>query len=113
VAAGLGRLAINLLTDLWLRMSLGVYAGLRRGWSEDDIAAALADLESRGLVASGALTPAGRKLRDEIEEQTDALEQPIIDAIGDDLDTTLRMIDTWSAAIADSGAFPPGTYQPA
>jgi hypothetical protein len=113
VAAGLGPVAINLLTELWLGMSLGLYTSLRRGWSEDDIAAALADLETRGLVASGELTPAGRKLRDVIEEQTDALEQPIIDAIGDDLDTTLRTIDAWSAAVADSGAFPRGTYQPA
>ena len=112
VTAGLSPAAINLLTELWLGMPLGAYTAMRRGWFEDDINAAVSHLEARGLVAAGEITPAGRRLRDDLEDQTDALEQPIIDAIGDDLEPTLRALDTWSAALADSGAFPPGTYRP-
>jgi hypothetical protein len=69
-------------------------------------------LEARGLLAAGEITPAGRKLRDDLEDQTDALEQPILDAIGDDFDATVQALDQWSATIAAAGAFPPGTYQP-
>jgi hypothetical protein len=63
-------------------------------------------------VASGEITPAGRALRDELEDRTDALEQPIVDAIGDDFEPTVRALDAWSGAVAATGAFPPGTYVP-
>ncbi|MGH8990247.1 MAG: SCO6745 family protein [Acidimicrobiia bacterium] len=113
LAAGLGPVGINVLTELWMGMPLGVYTALRRGWSEADIAAAVAGLERRGLVAAGEITPAGRELRDEIEDRTDALQQPVVDAIGDDFEALVGALHTWSAAIAGTGAFPPGTYQPA
>jgi hypothetical protein len=112
VSAGLSPVAVNVLTELWLGMPLGGYTTLRRGWSEADIAAAVAHLEARGLVSSGEITPAGREFREELEVRTDVLEQPIIDAIGDDLEPTLQTLDLWSATIAASGAFPPGTYPP-
>lgn len=111
LAAGLGPVSVNVLTELWLGMPLGVYTALRRGWSEADIASAVAELEARGLVEDGAITPAGREFRDGIEEQTDALEQPVLDAIDDDFEAVVRSLDTWSAAIAGSGAFPPGSYR--
>lgn len=45
-----------------------------RGWSADDWQAAVDRLAGRGLVtADGALTAAGRELRDEIERRTDEL----------------------------------------
>jgi hypothetical protein len=113
VAAGLSPVAVNLLTELWLGMPLGAYTALRRGWSEADIESAVADLERRGLVAAGDITDAGRRFRDELEDRTDALEQPIIDAIGDDFEPAIRALDQWSAVIADAGAFPPGTYRSA
>jgi hypothetical protein len=113
VAAALGPAAVNVLTELWLGMPLGAYTAMRRGCSEADIASAVADLETRGLVASGEITPAGRAFRDELEDRTDVLEQPIIDAIGDDFEPTAKALDRWSAAIADSGAFPPGSYRSA
>jgi hypothetical protein len=113
VAAGLSPVAINLLTELWLGMPLGAYTAMRRGWSEAEIAAAVAYLESRGLMAAGEITPAGRRLRDELEDRTDALEQPILDAIGDDFEPAARALDRWSAALAEAGAFPPGSYRTA
>ena len=113
VAAGLSPVAVNVLTELWLGMPLGAYTAMRRGWSEADIASAVADLETRGLVASGEITTSGRAFRDDLEDRTDALEQPVIDAIGDDFEPAAKALDRWSAAIADSGAFPPGSYRAA
>jgi hypothetical protein len=71
----------------------------------------VAGLEARGLVAAGEITPAGRRLRDDTEERTDAMEQPVIDAIGEDFEATVASLDAWSAICADAGAFPPGSYR--
>ena len=111
ISAGLGPVAMTVLTELWLGMSIGEHAMGWRGWSEADVALAVADLERRGLVAGEALTPAGKRLRDRIEERTDAMEQPVIDAIGDDLDATIAALDAWSTACIDAGAFPPDMYK--
>jgi len=111
IGAGLGPVAINLLTELWLGMPLGPYTAMRRGWSEEAILAGIRALEGRGLVADGAITAAGRSVRDEIEERTDALEQPVVDAIGDDLDALVECLDAWSGLCAQAGAFPPGTFR--
>jgi helix-turn-helix protein len=106
LAAGLSPVATNLLTELWNGMPLGLYSGMRRGWFQDDIAVALADLESRGLVVDGQITAAGRRLRDDIEDRTDAMEQPVVDAIGADFDAVVQCLGTWSAACVETGAFP-------
>jgi hypothetical protein len=111
LSAGLSPVSINLLTELWLGMPLGPYTSMRRGWSEESISAGLAELQSRHLVSDGELTVAGRKFRDEIEERTDALEQPVIDAIGHDFEATVTSLRTWSAACAEAGAFPPGAFE--
>src|SRR5579872_3685653 len=111
ISAGVGPLAMNVLTELWLGMPIGAHAMGWRGWSETDVAAAVADRERRGLVEGGALTAAGRRLRDDIEERTDAMQQPVIDAIGDDLDATVASLDSWSTACIEAGAFPPDLYK--
>lgn len=113
IAAGLGPVAVNLLTELWLGMPLGVYTAMRRGWPEADIVSAVAELEARGLVSGAEITAAGRVFRDQLEDRTDALEQPVVDAMGEDFEPVIQALDTWSTTIAASGAFPPGTYRPA
>jgi hypothetical protein len=111
LAVGLSPVSINLLTELWLGMPLGPYTSIRRGWSEESILAGLAELQSRDLVTDGELTAAGRQFRDELEAWTDTLEQPIIDAIGDDFEATVTSLRSWSAACAEAGAFPPGVFR--
>lgn len=111
-AEGLTPVAINLLTELWLGLPQGVYTAMRRGWSEEAIGDGQALLESRHLVAGDQITEAGRRLRDDIEDRTDALDQPIIDAIGPDFDDTVRALSGWSGACAGAGAYPPGTFTP-
>jgi hypothetical protein len=59
-----------------LAAAAGVLTGseaqrVNRGWSEHEWAEAAASLVERGLIDGGALTPAGRALRDEIEHRTD------------------------------------------
>ena len=54
----------------------------RRGWSEEEWVEAARRLTERGLLEEGALTPAGRTLRAEVEARTDALADPPLAAIG-------------------------------
>jgi len=56
----------------------------RRGWTEEEWVAGVERLVARGLLeADGALTAAGRALRVEVEEHTDALADPAVAALGD------------------------------
>jgi hypothetical protein len=110
VAAGVSGLQMNLLTEYWIGWEPGAYAGTR-GWSPEAMAAADQALATRGLVADGALTDAGRELRDTVEEQTDAALAPVLDAIGPTLPELTAQLDGWSAAIVAGGAAPPDVYK--
>ncbi|MGA0366303.1 MAG: helix-turn-helix domain-containing protein, partial [Ilumatobacteraceae bacterium] len=70
-----------------------------RAWSEDDYAAALQRLESRGLVKDGAFTSAGRELREQVETHTDGQMRGAIDAIGDGYSRLIDQLSAWSAAV--------------
>jgi hypothetical protein len=111
ISAGLGAVTMNVMTELWLGMPVGQLAVGQRGWPEEAVAGAVADLERRGLAADGALTAAGRALRDDIEERTDAMQQPVIDAIGADLDATVAALDGWSSACIAAGLYTPDIYK--
>jgi helix-turn-helix protein len=110
VAHGLTGLEANLLTELWVGWAPHAYAG-SRAWSPEAMDAATAVLTTRGLIADGALTAEGRALREGIEETTDRLVQPVVDAIGDDLPGVLKFLDGWSQQIVERGWFPPDPYK--
>ena len=110
VAAGLGPIAMNVLTELWVGMPLGSYTATR-AWAPELIDATVDRLRADGLVADGALTDAGRRFRDEIEARTDAMGQPVVDAIGDDFDALTGQLDAWSATCVQAGAFPPSAFK--
>ena len=110
VAAGLTGLQMNQMTEYWVGWEPTSYAGTR-GWSPEAMAAGDAALAERGLVAQGALTPEGRRLRETVEEQTEAAMAPLVDAIGPDLPELTRQLDEWSAAIVAGGAAPPDPYK--
>ena len=110
VAAGLTGLQMNLMTEYWLGWEPTAYAG-SRGWAPDAMAAADVALAERGLVADGALIPEGQRLRDLVEEQTEAAMAPLVEAIGPDLPELTRQLDVWSAAIVAGGAAPPDPYK--
>ena len=106
VAAGLGGVEMNVLTELWTGMPLGAYSG-SRGWSPETIRAVTMRLEQRGWVRDGALTDAGREQRRAVEAATDLAEQPVVEALGDDLPFIVERLDAWSARCVAAGAFPP------
>jgi hypothetical protein len=106
VAAGLDGLAANLLTELAVGWDPLAYTATR-GWSPEAMTAGLAGLAARGLAADGALTEKGRRLRDDIEDGTDRLVQPVVEAIGDDLPDLVDRLTGWSQQIVDHGWFPP------
>lgn len=110
VAAGVSGLQMNLMTEYWVGWQPTSYAGTR-GWSPEAMAAADAALVERGLVAEGRFTEAGQRLRDAIEEQTEAAMTPLLDAIGPDLPELTRQLDEWSSRIVAGGAAPPDVYK--
>jgi hypothetical protein len=110
VAAGLSAVQMNLMTEHWVGWPPTSYTGTR-GWSPEAMAAGAADLAARGLVADGALTAEGRRLRDDIECRTDAAMAPALEAIGPELDELIGRLDAWSASIIAAGAAPADPYK--
>ena len=106
IADGLGPIAMNVLTELWVGMPLGSYSATR-GWSAEQIEATAAELRAAGLLDGDNLSAAGRARRERLEATTDAMEQSIIDALSPDLDAVTAKLDEWSAACISAGAFPP------
>ncbi|MGZ4706618.1 MAG: SCO6745 family protein [Acidimicrobiales bacterium] len=105
VAAGIDMAAVNVLTELWLGFGVGEYSATR-GLGGDRLAATVASLEGQGLVTDGALTSAGRALRDELEAATDRSQRSLISALGDDLEPIVLATDAVSASIVAAQAFP-------
>jgi hypothetical protein len=109
-AAAVTGLEANILTELQVGWPPLAYTGTR-GWSPEAMDAATARLRDRGLVADGALTPAGARLRADIEEATDRQLAPVLAAIGPALPELLPLLDGWSQQVIDHGWFPPDTYK--
>ncbi|HVX18224.1 MAG TPA: hypothetical protein VHA73_09340 [Acidimicrobiales bacterium] len=108
--AGLDATEISLLTELYWGLPLRTYSR-SRAWTDADFDAATERLEQRGLVADGAFTPEGRAAREAIEVATDQSVQPIVDALGDNLDDLVGILATWSNVIRDAGGYPPAGPQ--
>ena len=106
ITAGFGPVAMNILTELYVGMPLGSYTATR-GWSPEAIASTTEQLQKQGLIADGTLTAAGFQRREEIEAQTDAMEQPLIEAIGNDFETLIAQLNDWAELCIKAGAFPP------
>jgi hypothetical protein len=110
VAAGLTGLEANLLTELQVGWAPWSYTATR-GWPREAMYEAAAGLRERGLVADGALTAAGTRLRHELEETTDRQMAPVLEAVGPALDAIVPQLEQWSADIIDVGWFPPDPYK--
>ena len=87
-------------------------AKLSRGWSDEQWAAGVAELQSRGLLSDDAqLTEAGTQLRQQIEDQTDRTSVAPWRAIGEQ--KTARLIELGrglSRTAVGNGAFPAGVF---
>jgi len=104
--AGFDPVQMNILTELWTGWPLGVYSGTR-AWSPEHTAEALNTLRSKGLLDGETLSEAGRQTRQQIEERTDTMEQPLITAIGADFEMVIARLNEWGAACIKAEAFPP------
>ena len=105
ISAGLDATEIGLLTELYWGLPLKSYSRTR-GWSEDDYGAALERLSSRGLVADGAFTDAGRSLREEVETATDRQQVAVLASLGDEFDETVGVLSGWSRAVQAAHGYP-------
>jgi hypothetical protein len=102
VSAWLGRGIVgpqaHILLEYWYGMSGSGYRNMW-GWTAAQLVEAEADLVDRGLVRDGELTPAGRALRDDIEDATDEAMLGVMRAIADDLDDLARIGEPLSRAV--------------
>ncbi len=108
--AGLKPLEMHTLLELWLGTPLGSHSGIY-GWSPGDIADCVAGLEAKGLVADEQLTARGLEVRETIEAQTDALEEPVVAALGAAINEVIEKLNTWSSACVAAGTYPPDQYR--
>jgi hypothetical protein len=106
VAAGLDATEIGLLTEPYWGMPARTYIRTR-AWSEAQLDDAEERLTASGHYEGGALTDAGRELRESIELATDAQMAPAIDALGPDLAELAALLEPWAVAIMDAGGYPP------
>lgn len=79
-----------------------------RGWSEEEWAATVEDLRSRGLVGEDQLlTEKGRELRDGIEDETDRMAAPAYDVLSDEeKERFVALATPLSKAIVAAGLVP-------
>lgn len=108
VQAGCDAVEIGLLTEGYWGMPLRTYIRTR-SWSDEQIQAGVERLEANGYVKDDKLTEQGRAFRAGIEEATDELELDLVDAIGDDFDELISLLEPWARAVLDAGAYPGGT----
>jgi hypothetical protein len=96
---------IGLLTDPWRGAPLKAWVR-SRGWTEDELDAGCDRLRSRGFLDGDELTPAGRRLRDDIEDATDVQEARMVAALGDDADRFFTLLDGWCDTVVAEKGYP-------
>ena len=104
-SAGLDATEVGLLTELYWGLPMRTYVRTR-AWSAEQLDQAERRLSERGLVAMGALTEAGRTLRESVETATDAQCEPVLVALGDDVDELIGVLAPWGQAVRDAGGYP-------
>jgi hypothetical protein len=100
VSMGLHPVEINVLSELWRGVPIGSVTMIQMGWSRAAVDVALTRLVGDGLVVDHELTDEGRRLREEIEHRTDEQERSLVEALGDEADELLGLLDPWARAIA-------------
>jgi hypothetical protein len=93
---------IQLMSELQIGIPLKTYSATR-GWTVEQMDAAIAGMTAKGWMDGLAFSPDGRAFRERIESETDAMEVPIVDAIGGDFDELIGILRPWAAAIVKVG----------
>lgn len=106
IGAGFTACEIGILSELYWGMAVKSYSRTR-GWTDDDYKVALDRLRSDSLVSTDdALTPGGRLAREQVEEATDLQMQPVVRALGDDIDELIDILRPWGALIRAAKGYP-------
>ena len=105
VSYGLSPAEASVSTELWWRLPLREYTRTR-GWSEDEIDAAIDRFRSDGLMRDDEFTPAGEDMRAEIERVTDRQERAIVDTLGDDADELFALLEPMTQAVVAAKGYP-------
>jgi hypothetical protein len=102
-AAGLDPVEAHLLSALWSGQPFHLRAAFM-GWRRHHITAAWERLEARGLVEHElrSFTEAGRVVRGEIEVATDRQQRPIVEALGNDMEELLSLLESVYEEVAPS-----------
>src|SRR5205085_1576832 len=103
-SGGFDATEIGLLTELFIGIPLRTYIR-SRAWSDAQLDAAEARLDARGLLSGGQFTDEGRAAREAVEQATDRQMRPAIEAIGDDFDELVGIIEPWSAQVRAAGGY--------
>ncbi len=96
---------ITVMTELSWGIPPRTYV-FTRGWSEDEVDAAYGRLETRGLVADGALTAEGKALREHIERTTDDATRATLERLGSRADELVALLAPWAEAIVAGNGYP-------
>lgn len=108
VSAGLDPIEIGLLTELWLGLPLRSYIR-SRAWSAEQLDDGVERLRGRGLIDVGdggaSFTDAGRTLRGDLEDRTDAAMAGAIGALGEDADELFGLLEPWGTAVVAVGGY--------
>lgn len=111
VAAGLGPIGANLLTEAHVGLTDRSYTA-SRGWRTEEIDQAVLRLVAQGVLdRDGAITDRGRALRDEIENATERALEPVMAGIGGHLDLAVDWCRQWASRIVEGGSFPPDPFK--
>jgi len=96
---------IGLVTDLWAGRRFRSWVRTR-GWDDAALDAGADRLRARGLLDGEELTPAGRELREDVERATDAGQRRVVEAVGDDFDELVAILDPLAATVQEGGGYP-------
>jgi hypothetical protein len=105
VSAGLTAPEIGLLSELYWGLPMRTYVRTR-AWSDEQLDQAAESLTSRGLIAGGGFTAAGRDLRQAIEAATGRQCEVIERALGDEMGELIGLLQPWGQAVKDAGGYP-------
>ena len=95
---------IQLMSELQMGIPLKTYSATR-GWTAAEMDAALDGMRAKGWMEDDAFSAEGRRFREQIEAETDAMETPIVETIGGDgaLEELLGILRPWARAIVSVG----------
>lgn len=110
VAAGFDATEIGLLTELFWGIPPRTYVRTR-AWTDAQLDAATERLTSRGLLIDGAFTDGGRAAREAVEWVTDMQQRPALEALGDDFDELIEVLEPWGRSIRLAGGYPASPAQ--